>query len=96
MTDIEELKKAKARCIADLTEHLTNYADRLNEIDTRLVAYIEDALSNNASHSNLYELLGIRKAFRLISSYDVDGDRVQRTLRAIEGVWEKAGTSKAV
>ena len=89
MTDIEELKKAKARCLADLTEHLKNYADRLNEIDTRLVAYIEDALSNNASHSNLYELLGIRKAFRLMSSYDVDGDRVQRTLRAIEGVWEK-------
>ena len=88
MTDIEELKKAKARCIADLTEHLTNYADRLNEIDTRLVAYIEDALSNNASHANLFELLGIRKTLRLMDSYNLDIPRARRKITAIEGIWE--------
>ena len=86
MTD-EELMKAKEQVLADLTEHLPDYADRLNAIDTRLTAYIEDAISNHGSHSNLYELLGIRKELRLMSSYEMDADRVRRTIRAIEGQW---------
>ena len=48
------------------------------------MTYIEDAISNNASHANLYELLGIRKELRLMSSYDLDPQRVKRSLRAIE------------
>ena len=84
---MDDLKKAKAQCLADLTTHLPDYVDRLNSIDPRLVAYIEDAISNNGSHANIYELLGIRKELRLMDSYDIDVARVQRTLRAIEGVW---------
>ena len=66
MNDFEELKQAKAQCLADITEALPDYANRLNSVDTRLLTYIEDAISNNASHANLYELLGIRKEMRLL------------------------------
>ena len=88
MQDFEDYWKKKAQCLSDIREALPRYADRLNECDERLMQYIEDAISNNASHSNYYELLGIRKELRLIDSYDMDIPRVQRTLRAIEGRWE--------
>lgn len=88
MQENEELKKAKAQCLADLTEWLPYYTPYINKIDPRLLVYIQDAISNNASHANLYELLGIRKEFRLISSYDIDPERVHLSLRAIEGQWK--------
>ena len=88
MQDFEEYWKKKAQCLSDIREALPRYADRLNECDERLMTYIEDAISNNASHANFYELLGIRKELRLMDSYDMDIPRVQRTLRAIEGKWE--------
>lgn len=84
---MEKYIKAKAQCLDDLSTHLPDYAERLNSIDTRLMAYIEDAISNNGSHANLYELLGIRKVLRLMDSYAMDVERVKRTMRAIEGVW---------
>ena len=87
MTDFDELKQTKAQCLRDITEALPDYVNRLNSIDTRLLTYIEDAISNNASHANLYELLGIRKELRLLDSYDLDPERVKRSLRAIEGQW---------
>ena len=87
MQDFDELKKLKAQCISDIRDALPFYANRLNECDERLMIYIEDAISNNASHANLYELLGIRKELRLMSSYDLDPQRVKRSLRAIEGQW---------
>ena len=88
MQDFDELKQIKAQCIADIREALPLYANRLNSIDERLLPYIEDAISNNASHANLYELLGIRKELRLMDSYDLDPERVKRSLRAIEGQWQ--------
>lgn len=88
MIDEQDYWKKKAQCLSDIREALPRYADRLNECDTRLMQYIEDAISNNASHSNYYELLGIRKELRLMDSYEMDIPRVQRTLRAIEGRWE--------
>ena len=87
MQDFDELKKLKAQCIADIREALPLYANRLNSIDERLMTYIEDAISNEGSHSNLYENLGIRKELRLMDSYDLDPERVKRSLRAIEGQW---------
>ena len=86
--DFEELRQAKAQCLDDLRTHLPDYANRLNSIDPRLMIYIEDAISNDGSHANLYELLGIRKEMRLMDSYDLDPQRVQRSLRAIEGQWK--------
>ena len=87
MQDFEDYWKKKAQCLSDIREALPRYADRLNECDERLMQYIEDAISNNASHANFYELLGIRKELRLMDSYALDIPRVQRTLRAIEGQW---------
>ena len=87
MTDFDSLKQTKAQCLADIREALPLYANRLNGCDERLMIYIEDAISGNASHANLYELLGIRKEMRLMDSYDLDPQRVKRSLRAIEGQW---------
>ena len=87
MTDFDELKQTKAQCLRDITEALPDYVNRLNSIDERLLTYIDDAISGNASHANLYELLGIRKEMRLMDSYDLDPQRVKRSLRAIEGQW---------
>ena len=88
MIDIQDYWNKKAQCLSDIREALPRYSDRLNECDERLMQYIEDAISNNASHANYYELLGIRKELRLMDSYALDIPRVQRTLRAIEGKWE--------
>ena len=66
MIDFEQLKQIKAQRLADITEALPDYVNRLNSIDTRLLTYIDDAISNNASHANLMELLGIRKEMRLM------------------------------
>lgn len=88
MTDFDELKQTKAQCLRDITEALPNYVNRLNSIDTRLLTYIDDAISGNASHANLMELLGIRKEMRLLDSYPLDPERVKRSLRAIEGQWQ--------
>ena len=88
MQDFDELKQIKAQCLRDITEALPDYVNRLNSIDTRLLTYIDDAISNNASHANLMELLGIRKEMRLLDSYDIDPERVKRSLRAIEGQWQ--------
>ena len=88
MIDEQDYWNNKAQCLSDIREALPRYAERLNECDERLMQYIEDAISNNASHANFYELLGIRKELRLMDSYSLDIPRVQRTLRAIEGRWE--------
>ena len=87
MQDFDELKQTKAQCLRDITEALPDYVNRLNSIDERLLTYIDDAISNNASHANLMELLGIRKELRLMDSYPLDPERVKRSLRAIEGQW---------
>ena len=88
MHEIHEYKAAKVQVLKDLNEHLSDYADRLNSIDPRLMLYIEDAISNNGSHANLMELLGIRKELRLCDSYELNPERVKLWLRAIEGIWD--------
>ena len=83
----EDFDKLKAQCLSDIEEALPRYRERLDAIDPRLCIYIDDAISNHGSHSNIYEDLGIRKCLRLMDSYEIDVERVKRTLRAIEGVW---------
>ena len=51
MQDFDELKQIKAQCLLDITEALPDYVNRLNSIDERLMTYIEDAISNEGSHS---------------------------------------------
>ena len=91
MDDFKKLQDTKAQCLADITTHMADYANRLNAFDPRLMAYITDAVSNNGSHANLYELLGIRREMRLMDSYELSPERVHRSLRAIEGVWNSYG-----
>ena len=57
---MEELRKAKAQCLEDITRNLHNYEVQLVNVDERLLYYIQDAVSNDGSHANIYELLGIR------------------------------------
>ena len=86
---MEELRKAKAQCLDDITRNLPNYEVQLVNVDERLLYYIQDAVSNDGSHANIYELLGIRKVLRLMDSYELNPHRVQLVIRAIEGVWNK-------
>ena len=82
-----QLKQAKAQCLKDLTSALPRYTERLGQIDPRLVEYVSDAISDHGNHANIYELLGIRKIFRLMDSYELNAHKVGMVLRAIEGVW---------
>lgn len=84
---MEDLRPVKAQCLANLKEHLPRLKRTLDQIDERLYSYIEDAINNDGSHANIYELLGIRKVFRLMYSYDMNQKRVQMYIRAIEGQW---------
>ena len=56
MQDFDELKQIKGQGLRDITEALPDYVNRLNSIDERLLPYVDDAISNNASHANLDEL----------------------------------------
>ena len=88
MMEEYELKQAKAQCLSDIAKNLSSYVNRLAAIDNRLVAYIQDAISNDGSHCNIYEALGIRKFLRLMDSYEINPRRTQMVIRAIEGVWK--------
>lgn len=78
----------KKQCLADINEHLHEYVNRLNAIDSRLLRYVEDAISNDGAHCNIYEALGIRKELRLLDTYEISPSRTQMAIRAIEGVWK--------
>lgn len=85
---MSDIQIQKAQCLSDLTDALPHYRKQLDRIDGRLTDYIADAISDQAAHANIYELLGIRKVLRLMDSYDVDAERVRLAIRAIEGVWK--------
>lgn len=42
---MSDIQIQKAQCLCDLTEALPDYVNRLNSIDTRLLTYIDDAIS---------------------------------------------------
>ena len=65
---MSDLQIQKAQCLCDLTDALPHYRKQLDRIDVRLTDYIADAISDQAAHANIYELLGIRKAV----PFDVD------------------------
>lgn len=85
---MEELKRIKAQCLGDLITWLPKVQRTLTDIDPRLYDYVADAISNDGQHANIYELLGIRKVFRLIKAYELTPERVKLSLRAIEGQWK--------
>ncbi|MGN1239273.1 MAG: terminase TerL endonuclease subunit [Paludibacteraceae bacterium] len=86
----DELKAMKARVLDGLRRNLPVYKARLCAIDGRLYDYCADAIREDMDTANVYELLGIRKVLRLMDSYELNGQHVQRMIRAIEGVWDTA------
>ena len=84
-----ELKNIKSQVISDISSFLPDVKEQLVVVDPRLAEYIEDAISEEGAHANLYELLGIRKQLRLLSSYQLNVSRVHMVIRAVEGVWNE-------
>lgn len=80
----EEAKSIKSQCLQDILEALPRYSAQLDRIDLRLMNYIADAADPKHDHANLYELLGIRKFLRMLSTYDLDIAKVQKVYRAYE------------
>ena len=82
----EEAKQIKQRCKTDIICAMATdaYYVKVRTIDVRLADYIMDAAQLSADHANLYELLGIRKFLRMLCTYTLDIDKVQRVYRAYE------------
>ena len=85
---MDNIQQIKTQCLEDIKNALPEYSTLLNQVDARIVEYISDAISEDGNHANIYELLGIRKVLRLVSSYELNKQRTQMVIRAIEGVWE--------
>lgn len=72
----DDLIKLKADTVAHLqTVDVLSY--RLDKADTRLNLYITGCISNPDAH-NLYELLALRRFFRLLDTYDFKTGKVRR------------------
>lgn len=60
---------------------------QLASVDTRLAEYF-DGLITEPNYHNGYELLCAVKLLRLMRTFEVDADEVQRTLHVFEGDWQ--------
>jgi len=60
---------------------------QLASVDSRLVEYY-DGLITEPNYHNGYELLCAVKLLRLMRTFEVDADEVQRTLHVFEGDWQ--------
>jgi phage terminase large subunit-like protein len=82
----EEAKEIKQQCKEDILQALKNklYLDKLTNIDSRLVDYIQDSADKNTDHANLYELLGIRKFLRMLCTYPFNFEKVHMVYKAYE------------
>lgn len=82
----EEAIEIKSQCKRDivgaLAEH--SYSDVLKSIDIRLYDYMSDASDLDSDNANLYELLGIRKFLRMLTTYPLDIQKVQKVYKAYE------------
>ena len=81
----EEAKQIKEQCKQDIRQAMeTGYCERCRRIESRLAEYIMDSCDLNADHANLYELLGIRKFLRMLTTYPLNIDKVQKIYKAYE------------
>lgn len=93
-----ELKTIKQRCLSEIEDALPSFETLLSKIDPRLYSYVSERIKRyNGSSSDcvasIYELLCIRKAFRLLSTYEFDINLAQRWLAAQEGLWKQTPDS---
>lgn len=89
--DNTQLQHIKAQCLQDIRDYLPRVREQLSDIDVRLWLYASDAVRTDMDTANIYELLGIRKVLRLITTYSLNVDIFHSWLRAIEGTWEQQG-----
>ena len=82
----EQAKQIKEQCIADISAAMARkeFTHKLVDIDNRLWAYIMDCIDISEDHANLYELLGIRKFLRMLCTYPLNIDKVQKIYKAYE------------
>ena len=82
----EQAKQIKQRCKTDIICAMATdtYYVKVRTIDIRLADYIMDAAQLSADHANLYELLGIRKFLRMLTTYPLNIDKVQKIYKAYE------------
>ena len=66
----DQAKSIKHQCKDDILLAISRqpYADLLQQIDQRLYEYIADCCDPMTDHANLYELLGIRKFLRMLTT----------------------------
>lgn len=82
----EEAKKIKEQCLEDIRVAMQKhvYFERVGKIDSRLSNYIYDCIDVNTDHANLYELLGIRKFLRMLTTYSFNYEKVHMVYAAYE------------
>ena len=82
----DQAKSIKHLCKDDILFAISRqpYADILQQIDPRLYEYIADCCDPMTDHANLYELLGIRKFLRMLTTYHLDIQKVQKVYKAYE------------
>ena len=88
MTDEEkqrhrELKRHTAQELADI--QLDRYTYALQDTDPRLLQYVRDVIGCPDAH-NLYEVLAVRRFFRLLDRHAWDKSRVRRFFRFYEAL----------
>lgn len=82
----DQAKSIKHLCKDDILFAISRqpYADILQQIDQRLYDYIADCCDTMTDHANLYELLGIRKFLRMLTTYHLDIQKVKKVYKAYE------------
>ena len=93
-----ETQKIKRRAIDSLKDKIQIMADKLTDIDARLLDYFQDLAEHSGTELEdendlhcLMELLGGLKFLRLLHTYDVDLDKIHQVIRLREGFWHQEG-----
>ena len=88
MTEAEKDRERKFK--ADVAEELRSvdlarYRHALDDTDKRMTQYVLSVIGHPDAH-NLYELLGIRRFFRMLDKYEWRKGRVKRFIRFYEAL----------
>jgi len=78
----------KEQALAVLAQRLDEQRAQLAAIEPRLLEYFE-GLANEPDVHNGYEILCGVKLLRLMRTYEVDTDEVQKTIHVFEGNWSR-------
>ena len=92
-------KEVKEQAIALMKERVPVLADRLNDIDNRLLDYFVDLMDHASTNEEdrfdlhgCYELLCGLKFLRLLEQYEFDEELVRDIIYKYEGEWRQTST----